>query len=164
MDVTDYVIVLNDDAVKAFAGGGQLTLGAEAALSFGPIGRSASGAFAVSGQVNICSCFNVEVLIFSTCIQILQSGVSMAYSYSQSRGFFAGLCLDASVILPRVNVNQNFYGMVHDIGHILTGGVPQPNAAKQLYETLTSTLAVSEARSARPNNFVRPAAVVQLNV
>ena len=88
----------------------------------------------------------------------------MAYSYSQSRGFFAGLCLDASVILPRMEVNQSFYGMTHDISHILTGNVPQPNAAKQLYETLASTLAVSEARSARPNNPVRSAAVTQLNL
>ena len=78
----------------------------------------------------------------------MQSGISLAYSYSQSRGFFAGLCLDASLLLPRHEVNLNFYGTAYAVGQILSGRVPAPVAAKSLYEILAKVLAVSEARLA----------------
>ena len=40
LDVTDYVIVLNtEDAVRAFSGHGQITVGAGIEVAVGPVGR-----------------------------------------------------------------------------------------------------------------------------
>lgn len=77
-EVTDYVIILNDEpAIEAFtAPMGNLTIGVEADIAIGPIGRSASGGATVS-----------------------EEGLTTCYSYSQTRGIFVGVAADFSVYI-----------------------------------------------------------------
>src|SRR6266700_1970484 len=50
--VTDFVIVLNNDAaVRAFSRGGNVTIGADMSAAAGPVGRTASGAVAPTSAV-----------------------------------------------------------------------------------------------------------------
>ncbi len=64
--------------------GGKLTLGADAAVAAGPVGRTASAATDQN--------FAAEV-----------------YSYSRSRGLFAGVALDGTSISVDRKANGNFY-------------------------------------------------------
>ena len=117
VEVTDYIIILQDSAaVESFTGTmGNLTIGIEADIALGPIGRSGSGG-----------------------LTLHEGGISHVVSYSQTRGAFVGLALDGTIILPRPDVNHNFYGVPHTAYNLLTGRVPPPNAAKPLYDVLAS--------------------------
>jgi lipid-binding SYLF domain-containing protein len=64
---------------------GKITLGGDASAVAGPVGRSASAATNVT--------FDAEI-----------------YSYSRSKGLFAGVSLEGSVLFIRDNANQRFYG------------------------------------------------------
>mmetsp|Transcript_10658 Transcript_10658/g.16042 ORF Transcript_10658/g.16042 Transcript_10658/m.16042 type:complete len:465 (+) Transcript_10658:26-1420(+) len=121
-DLTDHVIVLtSDEAVRAFSGYGQLTIGGEIDVAIGPIGRSGSGEFHVADK-----------------------GLAAAYSYSQSRGLFAGVSLDGSVIFARTEVNHIFYGRRIQPEEILSGQqVGPPRAAEPLYSALADAVACS---------------------
>ena len=118
VEVTDYIIILQDDAaVESFTGTmGNLTIGIEADVAVGPIGRSGSGG-----------------------LTLHEGGASHVISYSHTRGVFVGLALDGTIIMPRPDVNHNFYGVPHTAYNLLTGRVPTPNAAKPLYDVLAST-------------------------
>ncbi len=119
IEVTDYVIVLNtDDAVSTFMSNtGQVTIGAGLEVAVGPIGRSGSAD-----------------------VHISDVAIAPAYSYSQSRGFYAGLSLDGSVIMTRNEVNFQFYATQVSPSDLLTGRVPPPRAAEVLYNALSEVL------------------------
>jgi SH3 domain-containing YSC84-like protein 1 len=114
-DVTDFVVILRtSNALKAFSGVGNIQLGAGVDVALGPIGRAANGTIAVGDK-----------------------GLAPVLSYSQSRGLFAGLSLDGTIIGTRKGVNFKFYGKHYDPIEILTGDtVPQPKAAAPLYEAI----------------------------
>jgi len=69
---------------------GNFTLGADAAVAAGPVGRRAEASTDWQLKAEI-------------------------YSYARSRGFFAGVSLDGSVLAIDTNANENFYGKA-DIG------------------------------------------------
>lgn len=139
-DLTDHVIILNtDDAVHAFSGLGQVTIGAGIDVAVGPLGRSGSAELGVG-----------------------DGGAAAAFSYSHSRGLFAGLALEGSVILARPDLNHRFYGRAVTPAEILglefdrTGGgagggrgggggpgvlVPPPRAALPLYDAIAAAIA-----------------------
>jgi len=76
-ELADFVFVLNDtNAVKTFAQAGSLTLGGNVSLAAGPVGRNAEAAGAAS----------------------LKS-VAGIFSYSKTRGLFAGVSLEGSAII-----------------------------------------------------------------
>jgi lipid-binding SYLF domain-containing protein len=81
---TDIVLVFTTKAGIEGITGGKLTLGADAAVAAGPVGRSASAATDQN--------FAAEV-----------------YSYSRSRGLFAGVALDGTSISVDSKANGNFY-------------------------------------------------------
>ena len=81
---TDIVLVFTSKAGIEGITGGKLTLGADAAVAAGPVGRSASAATDQN--------FAAEV-----------------YSYSRSRGLFAGVALDGTSISVDRKANGNFY-------------------------------------------------------
>lgn len=110
-DITDFVIILNtDEAVQAFARGDNLHIGGSLSATAGPVGAGGSVQAAVTG--------------------------APMYSYSKSKGIFAGLSLDGSVILERRDATKNFYGSDIPAGDLLTGKVPQPDVARVLYDTI----------------------------
>ena len=103
-EVTDFVIVLNNDAaVRAFARGGNVTLGADASVAAGPVGRT--GEAGVTPQAAI-------------------------YTYSKSKGLFVGVSLEGAVIATRQEANTHYYHRPVNASDILHGRVaPPPGAA-----------------------------------
>jgi lipid-binding SYLF domain-containing protein len=81
---TDIVLVFTTKAGIEGITGGKLTLGADAAVAAGPLGRTASAATDQN--------FAAEV-----------------YSYSRSRGLFAGVALDGTSISVDRKANGHFY-------------------------------------------------------
>lgn len=59
------------------------------------------------------------------------------YTYSLSKGFYAGVSLDGKIIVSRPKVNEKFYGTAVTASQILRGVIPIPPAAQPLYEALT---------------------------
>jgi lipid-binding SYLF domain-containing protein len=85
-DVTDFVIVLNTkDAVKAFCRGENLTLGGNLSVSAGPVGFGHE----YSGS--------------------LYEGAAL-FSYNKSKGLFAGVSVEGTIIMERKDANRTFYG------------------------------------------------------
>ena len=81
---TDIVLVFTTPKGVEGINGGKVTLGADASVAAGPVGRNAEAATDAS--------FKAEV-----------------YSYSRSRGVFAGLALDGTAITIDDEANANFY-------------------------------------------------------
>ena len=108
--VTDFVFVLNSDAaVRAFSRDGNVTLGADASAAAGPVGRDA------------------------------QAGVtptSAIYTYSRSKGLFAGASLEGSVIATQKTANARYYGRSVRAGDILRGRISAPAKARSLRAAL----------------------------
>jgi lipid-binding SYLF domain-containing protein len=103
-EVTDFVIVLNNDAaVRAFARGGNVTLGVDASVAAGPVGRT--------GEANV-------------------TPKAAIYTYSKSKGLFAGVSLEGAVIATRQEANTHYYHRPVNASDILHGRVaPPPGAA-----------------------------------
>lgn len=108
--VTDFVFVLNNwAAVRAFSRGGNVTLGADASVAAGPVGRD------------------------------LQAGVvptAAIYAYSRSRGLFAGVALEGAIIVTRAAANARYYRSPVSAGDILAGRVAPPPGAHRLRSAL----------------------------
>ena len=82
---TDVVLVFTDESSLKGLMGDRLKLGADASVAAGPVGRSAEAG--VSGS--------------------LKSGI---FSYSRSKGLFAGVALDGAVLTIDDSANQDVYG------------------------------------------------------
>ncbi len=83
---TDLILVfMTENSVKAL-GNGDLTLGATVAVAAGPVGRSAQASTDVKLKAEI-------------------------YSYSKTRGLFAGVALDGTVVQVDTGANYAFYGV-----------------------------------------------------
>ena len=112
---SDHVFLLmNDTAVQMmFSNKGSVQLGADVGVAVGPLGRALEGNLgAAAGKV------------------------APIYTYSLSKGLYAGVSLDGKVIMTRDNVNEKFYGRQIKGQEILAGAVPVPPAAGPLYEAL----------------------------
>ncbi|KAI8642927.1 hypothetical protein BD408DRAFT_386527 [Parasitella parasitica] len=113
-ELTDFIMVLNTaSAVKSFMHHGSITLGGNISVAAGPIGRNAEA----SGTASI-------------------KNVSAVYSYSKTRGLFAGVSLEGSVILERFDANKKLYGSKVKTRDLLNGTIPPPPAADSLYRAL----------------------------
>ncbi len=118
-DITDYVIILNtDEAVRAFSGVGLVSIGADIEVAVGPVGRN------TSANLNVGD-----------------GGIASAFSYSHSKGLYAGIALEGSVILSRSDVNHNFYGRSVNPMELIQGRIPRPKAAQPLYDALEQAVA-----------------------
>ena len=105
------MIILNtQEAVKAFAQGGNFTLGANLSVAVGPVGRSAEAG--VSPRAAI-------------------------YTYSRSQGIFAGISLEGTVIATRYAVNEEYYEKLVYPADILEGNVTTPAGAGKLLDVLS---------------------------
>ncbi|CEP07810.1 hypothetical protein [Parasitella parasitica] len=110
-ELTDFIMVLNtSSAVKTFMHHGSITLGGNISVAAGPLGRNAEA----SGTASI-------------------KNVSAVYSYSKTRGLFAGVSLEGSVILERFDANKKLYGGKVKTRDLLNGTIPPPPAADSLY-------------------------------
>lgn len=64
--------------------------------------------------------------------------VSAVYSYSKTRGFFAGVSLEGSVIATRGDANEKLYGQKVSAKDLLEGNIPPPPEADALYRALNA--------------------------
>jgi lipid-binding SYLF domain-containing protein len=115
-ELTDFVFILNDaSAVKTFSQAGSLTLGGNVSIAAGPVGRNAEAAGAAS----------------------LRS-VAGIFSYSKTKGLFAGVSLEGSAIVERKDANAKLYGRQVSARELLTGAERPPPAAAPLLAILNS--------------------------
>lgn len=115
-ELTDFVFILNtDDAVKSFSEFGTITLGGNVSVAAGPLGRNAEAAASAS-----------------------LGGVAAVFSYSKTKGMFAGVSVEGSIIIERREANRKIYGDKCKSKMILTGRVRAPAAADPLFRVLES--------------------------
>ncbi|OXB42579.1 hypothetical protein B1J91_I08965g [Nakaseomyces glabratus] len=116
VELTDFVFILNTpDAVRSFSEFGTITLGGNISVSAGPLGRNAEAAASASA-----------------------GGVSAVFAYSKSKGLFAGVSLEGSVILERREANRKFYGNNCTTKMILSGRIRPPPSVDPLFRVLES--------------------------
>src|SRR5690349_15543386 len=112
--------------------GGNLTLGADASVAAGPVGRSASAATDQN--------FAAEV-----------------YSYSRSRGLFAGIALDGTSISVDSKANARYYRkpgvMASDI---INGSVTSSDSTSQRFLAAVATSTASPTAPATTSNTATP--------
>ena len=108
--MTDFVFVLNnEDAVRAFSHGGNVTIGADVSAAAGPVGRHAEADVAP---------------------------VAAIYTYSRSKGLFAGVSLQGAVIVTQSDANRRYYGHEVTPERILSRKVSPPSGASHLVAAL----------------------------
>nr|POE66244.1 sh3 domain-containing ysc84-like protein 1 [Quercus suber] len=113
VDIYDCVLVLNTDAaVEAFTKI-RCTLGGEVSVVAGPVGAGG---------------------MLETELHKRQAPI---FTYIKSRGFYAGVQIDGTVIIERNDENERFYGEIMPVKDILSGKVRHPPyELKMLTETL----------------------------
>jgi lipid-binding SYLF domain-containing protein len=124
-EVTDFVFILNDaSAVRTFSQVGSLTLGGNVSIAAGPVGRNAEAAGAASLK-----------------------GVSGVFAYSKTKGLFAGVSLEGSVLIERRDANEKMYGRKLTARELLGGNVPVPPQAEPLMRVLNSRVFAGVSRA-----------------
>ena len=79
------LVITNEQGLRAFTGGNRFQLGADVAIAAGPVGRDASAATDGRAKASI-------------------------YSYSMSKGLFAGISIDGSVINQNRDASKAYWG------------------------------------------------------
>ncbi|MCD8234094.1 MAG: lipid-binding SYLF domain-containing protein [Cloacibacillus porcorum] len=79
------LVITNEQGQRAFTGGNSFKLGADVAIAAGPVGRDTSAATDGRAKASI-------------------------YSYSMSKGLFAGISIDGSVINQNRDANKAYWG------------------------------------------------------
>ncbi len=109
--LTEFVIVLNTrDAVRAFSRDGNVNIGADLSAAAGPVGRD---------------------------LQADVTPTAAVYTYSRSKGLFAGASLEGAIVATQKTANARYYGHPVSAGAILSGRVPAPAGAARLRAALT---------------------------
>ncbi len=108
--VNEVVFVLNtNQAVHAFSRDGNVTLGADVSVAAGPVGRDLGASVTPRAAV---------------------------YTYSKSKGLFAGVSLEGAIIATQKTANARYYGHPVSATAILSGRVPPPPGASRLLAAL----------------------------
>ncbi len=134
---TDVILVLmSRESVEGIAGG-KVTLGADASVAAGPLGRSSAAATDAT--------LSAQVL-----------------SYSRSSGLFAGVALDGTVIAIDRAANETAYGISGVLAsQILEGKIASvPLAAQEFTDALTRATKAPAAKAAPAAPAVQPAPAV----
>ncbi len=79
------LVITNEDGLRAFTGGNSFKLGADVAIAAGPVGRDTSAATDSRAKASI-------------------------YSYSMSKGLFAGMTFEGSVLNQNRDANRAYWG------------------------------------------------------
>jgi len=116
--VTDFVFILNDAAaVRAFSQQASLTFGGNVSIAAGPVGRNAEAAGAASLK-----------------------GFAGVFAYSKTKGLFAGVSLEGSVLIERRDANEKLYNAKVTARQLLEGSIRPPPAADPLLNILNSRI------------------------
>jgi hypothetical protein len=79
-------------------------------------------------------------------------GVAGIFSYSKTKGLFAGVSLEGSGIIERRDANEKLYGRRWTAREILSGQVPPPPAAAPLLQVLNSRVFAGVGGAANVQN------------
>lgn len=108
--LTEFVFVLNSrEAVRAFSRDGNVTLGADVSAAAGPTGRDLQASITPTAAV---------------------------YTYSRSKGLFAGASLEGAIIATQKTANTRYYRRPVNAGAILFGRISPPPGASRLRSAL----------------------------
>lgn len=108
--LTEFVFVLNSrEAVRAFSRDGNVTLGADVSAAAGPTGRDLQASITPTAAV---------------------------YTYSRSKGLFAGASLEGAIIATQKTANTRYYRRPVNAGAILSGRISPPPGASRLRSAL----------------------------
>lgn len=109
---TDLILlIMNNDGIEGLLST-RLTLGADMAISAGPIGRNAEIATDLSFRAGILS-------------------------YSQSRGFYGGIALNGALIIPDGKANKAYYGVsISSKDILLDSRAPMLPSSQRLIDAL----------------------------
>ncbi len=133
---TDVVLVFTTRKSVEDIADGKLTLGGDASVAAGPVGRSASAATDQN--------FTAEV-----------------YSYSRNRGLFAGVSLDGSIIAIDSKSNRKLYGQTAPASDIIAGRIhtdgAEANRFKRAIVSSTGSAAPAHAAQSSGNAIATPA-------
>lgn len=99
-------------------------MGGNVSLAAGPIGRNAEAAGAASTK-----------------------GVAAVFSYSKTKGLFAGVSLEGSMLVERKDANEKLYRSRVSANQLLTGSIRPPPAADALMRVLNSRAFQGNARA-----------------
>jgi lipid-binding SYLF domain-containing protein len=124
---SDIILVFTTKSGVEGIAGGKLTLGADASVAAGPVGRQGSAATDMT--------FNAEI-----------------YSYARTRGLFGGIAVDGSVISIDKSANASLY---HKPGvtasEIFSGQAPAPpETAQRFLDQLAQTTGTTVRTSPAP--------------
>jgi lipid-binding SYLF domain-containing protein len=135
---SDIILVFTTKTGIEGIAGGKLALGADASVATGPVGRQGSAATDLG--------FNAEI-----------------YSYARTRGVFAGIALDGSVISIDRSANAALYGKSGVTAtEIISGQAPAaPPSAQRFLERLASATHTLVRGSPAPQADVPAAAAAQ---
>jgi lipid-binding SYLF domain-containing protein len=113
---TDLILVVKTQRGLEGISKGKITLGGDASIAAGPVGRQATASTDVQMQTEI-------------------------YSYARSRGFFAGVSLQGAVLSMDRKANQAYYeNTTATVVNILTDPtIPAPTSARRFMDTLAAT-------------------------
>ncbi|KAK6932736.1 FYVE zinc finger [Dillenia turbinata] len=114
-ELIDFIIVLRtENALKTFGSNMHFSFGAGLSASLGIVGRAVEADLRAG-----------------------DGGYAACYTYSCSKGAFAGCSLEGSIITTRGKENSRFYGsQTLTAPDILLGSLPMPPAAAILYRAL----------------------------
>jgi lipid-binding SYLF domain-containing protein len=127
---TDFVLVFKTQRSVDGLMRGKFTLGADAAVAAGPVGRRAGAATDVELKAEI-------------------------YSYSRSRGLFAGVSLEGSALQVDDVANASYYG-----GPVVAGAPAAiPAAAQSLVQIIAALTGPTNAPGPMPTGAIPTAAV-----
>ena len=124
---SDIILVFTSKTGIEGIAGGKLTLGADASVATGPVGRQGSAATDLG--------FNAEI-----------------YSYARTRGLFGGIALDGSVISIDRKANASLYGKSGvTASEIFSGQAPAaPATAQRFLERLAQATHTAVRNSPAP--------------
>jgi SH3 domain-containing YSC84-like protein 1 len=128
VQVRELVVVLNTpEAVRAFARGGNVAIGADLSAAAGPVGRDVGAGV---------------------------MPVAAVYTYSRSQGLFAGASLEGTVVVTRDGANAQYYGRGVTPEAILSGEVTPPAGAARLARALDGRPRAARAATAADPGLV----------
>jgi len=114
---TDFILVFKTKKSIDAVSKGKFTLGADAAIAAGPVGRKAEAGTDVQMKAEI-------------------------YSYSRSRGLFAGISLEGAALQVDTKANKAYYDTSNcTADKIFSGAVKAPSSALSFKQTLRRAIA-----------------------
>lgn len=109
---TDIVLLVRSKSGMDHLLSSKFTLGGDASVAAGPVGRESTADTDLS--------MHAEIL-----------------SWSRSRGVFAGIALQGATLRPDEDTDRDLYGHAIDRAAVLNGQIPTPPAAAESIRTLT---------------------------